>query len=127
MTTPATITAPNTTLVDDSLNQIASRVVARIRARGLGVQGVYVDDWGFSTREDIRRARGWSVDVVPSPEGDLLDQQVVGSVEILETEVVHFTKRRGIGVPLRSTRMHFVIGYSGDVPALKSLLGVVES
>ena len=118
------ILAPNTSIVDDSLSQIASRVVARIRAKGLGVQGVYVDDWSFSTRDDVRRFRGWSVDVVRDGAGDPLAQEVVGSVEITEKEVVHMTKYRGVGVPVRTTAMHFSIGYSGDVDAVKALIGV---
>jgi hypothetical protein len=124
MTTNPTISAPNTDIVDDSLSQIASRVVARIKAKGLGVQGVYVDDWSGSHRSDIVRLRGWSIDVVPSNEGDPLDQPLVGAVEIMETENVHMTKYRGVGVPVRTTARHFSIGYAGDVVALKALLGV---
>lgn len=107
------IVAPNTTIADDSLDNIASRVVARVRAAGFGIQGVYVDDWSGSQRIDIVRLRGWSVDVVRSPAGDPLDQDVIGSIEIMETENVHMTKYRGVGVPVRTTARHFAIGYSG--------------
>jgi len=123
MTTRPTIHAPNTSIEDDSLKQVASRVVARIKAKGLGVQGVYVDDWSAGVRSDVIRVRTWSVDVVPTQEGDPLDQSVVGSVEIVETVNVHFTKYRGVGAPVRSVHPHFTIGYSGDVAELQRLLG----
>lgn len=122
------IVAPNTTIEDDSIGQIASRVVARIRAKGLGIQGVYVDDWSNTLRADAPKVRQWSVDVVLDGASDPDAQTVVGSVEIIETLNVHSYGVRGIAAAnatINHHRRHFSIGYSGNVAELQALLGVV--
>ena len=121
MTALPMIVAPNLTFEDDSLGGIVTRVLARLAAKGCGVQGVYVDNWQASSRPDTVRLRGWSVDVVESTEGDPLDQAVIGSVEIMETEKVHLTLVRGHRTPVRETRRHFAIGFSGGHPLLARL------
>jgi hypothetical protein len=81
-----TVVAPNTTITDDTTNQILSRLVARLAAKGAKLENIAVDGWAQTargTRWNGRHQRRWFVDATIRGEGGA---EVWGCIVIVETE-----------------------------------------
>jgi hypothetical protein len=115
------LVAPNTEIVDDTPNALLSRVVARIQAKGAGVQGIYTDGWTGNSRV-------WMIDVTPS--ADDLDTDALGAVTVHEKRIrVPMPVARGIAVGNRgwTTKVTTAVGFyaenGGTTEALRTRLG----
>lgn len=130
-TTPAQITAPNGTFADDSFEQIVTRTIARLVAKGLTVQGCYTEGWHCGARQGIAKTRVWQIDVIEGVVTDeiaVLEAEVVGTVTIQEQ--VHNIDHKVRGSEKRYTgkKTTLAFGYmADDGVAFKVRLGVKEA
>lgn len=66
-------------LVDDSVGKLFSRTVARLNAKGVGIDYIFVDEWHIPSSGDVTGSRTWTIDVCDEK------GERAGEIQVVET------------------------------------------